>query len=240
VFLLLCSSVRVWCQLDRHHILRCDVTLMVSCLLLRCWWDHVVDCERSERGFGGKASKILPKIPELGWLCISSCKMKNSQRFNRSSTWGLTAVQRGFWELIEVSRGSTSDFLFFSVHFRQKKFNFWGKSNLRSDLSFNRSLTEVWPRFLRDSTLITDVWFTNKKWKPFGRTWGRQSTVRFCQKSVWPRSNRGWTRVGPTVEPSFNLYCWPCDSRFVTFIRPRRSQNQKSEAKNDSSIILSE
>jgi hypothetical protein len=39
---------------------------------------------------------------------------------------------------------------------------------------------------------------------------------------VWSQSNRGWTQVWPRVGPRFNLYCWPCDCRFLTFIRPRR------------------
>jgi hypothetical protein len=71
---------------------------------------------------------------------------------------------------------------------------------------FNRSLTDVWPWFLRGSTLVVDRAIGQQKVKkPFGWLEAKPpKPVRLCWKSVWPQSNHGWTNSRTKVEP-----VWP-------------------------------
>jgi hypothetical protein len=98
-----------------------------------------------------------------------------------------------------------SDFLFFLVHFRQKKFNFWGKSNLWSGLSptsiqpkFDWCLTMIFERFDFNCWLCDSP---TKSEKTFDWTWPNQSkSVRLCWKSS-DRLNSSLTKSRTKVQP---------------------------------------
>jgi hypothetical protein len=108
-----------------------------------------------------KRTKLKRNPLAIAWCFLqahqavhSSCKIKKTltfrflKRFNRSSTWGLTAVQprfsrsdQGFRGLTEVCRGLTFRFFILLGSFSTKKLE------PRVGLEFDLGSTEVWLRF---------------------------------------------------------------------------------------------
>jgi hypothetical protein len=141
-------------------------------------------------------------------LCISSCEMKKNltfrffKRFNRSSTWGLTAVQPRFarsdWGL---QRFDFPIFYSFRFIFDEKSSTFEESRALGRTWvqpRFNRSLTEVW-----GSTLIAvRVIHQQKVKKTFGWTWGQTSRNMF--NFAENRSDRSRTAVELKLDQQSN------------------------------------
>jgi hypothetical protein len=101
--LTLVSSQDRFCFLWGILSFRCTGVCSRICACM-CGWGWMCDTQNWNGEHKGRHSLISPSLSvrKATGLCISSCKMKNSRtfrflkRFNRSSTWGLTAVQPRF------------------------------------------------------------------------------------------------------------------------------------------------